>query len=444
MKVAALSWLVGSLPLAASTRVDFARAVLAGLRGEDAAARELSEKARAADPAAFPLMLRVAEQRRAAGDLAGASMLHREFAAAHPGRLDARLAYVDFLREASPDDDFASRLALEVLERGEPSFADELQVQRRLFRIHESLGRRDRSMEVFERVASRPDGVLDALAMARTLFAADDLAARGRIAGLLRDACRRVPADAALARTASDWFRGIGDLPTAVEILSDHAAALPSSLALRIRLGLLQLAADRAGEGERTLRAVLEIDPRQALAHQALAKLYRKQQRIAEARPHAAQRLQLRGGEPAEFIALAEEFLAADDPRAARLLLEKGAFQHPADASLLALRAIANRRDPAGRSQASRLFREAETLAAKDGPTRDPVFLQEFAESLLESGQSAAAEDRLRAAIRAFPPERKQETAAALRRLAGIWQSEGRHAEAAAALLHRADALDPR
>jgi len=444
MKATAVSCLLAlSLPAVGSPRVDFARGVLAELRGDAAAARDWFESARAADPAAFPLLLRVAGQRRAAGDLAGASTLHREFAAAWPQRLDAQLAYADFLREASPDDDFAARLALEVLERARAAFPGELALARRLFRIHESLGRRDLARELFEQVAARPDGALEALAMARTLFAADDAAARERVDGLLRDACRRAPADPVLARAASEHFRTSGRLPKAVAILAAHAAAAPSSLELRIRLGILQFAAGRAEEGERSLHEVLAIDPRQALAHRALAKFHRKQQRPAEARPHAAQCLKLRGGEPAEFVALAEEFLTAGEAREARLLLEKAVFHHPSDPLLAAKLAVASRRDPASRAAASRLFREAENLAAGGGAAADPVFLQEFAESLLESGQTPAAEQRLRAAIRAFPAEQRRETAAALRRLAGIWRQEGRNEEAAAALQQRADALDP-
>jgi Tfp pilus assembly protein PilF len=444
MKTAAATCLLAlSLPAFGSPRLDFARGVLAERRGDPAAARLAFERARAADPVAMPLMRRVAGLRQAAGDLAGASTLYREFAASRPERLDAQLAYADFLREASPDDDFASKLALEVLERAAARFPGAAGLSGRRFRLYENLGQRDRSLALFEQVAARPEGALEAVGMARSLFAADDAVARERVDGLLRDACRREPADPVLARAASEHFRTSGRLPEAVAILADHAAAAPASLELRVRLGILQLAAGRAEDGERTLRELLAIDPRQALAHQALAKLYRKQQRPAEARPHAAQRLKLRGGEPAEFVTLAEEFLAAGDAREARLLLEKAVFHHPSDPQLAAKLAVASRRDPASRGTASRLFREAENLAAGAGPGADPVFLQEFAESLLEAGQTSAAEQRLRAAIRAFPAERKSETAAALRRLAGIWRQEGRNEEAAEALRQRADALDP-
>jgi hypothetical protein len=48
----------------------------------------------------------------------------------------------------------------------------------------------------------------------------------------------------------------------------------------------------------------------------------------------------------------------------------------------------------------------------------------------------------LRSAIKSFPPEAKKETAAALRRLALLWETESRNADAARALRQRADALD--
>ena len=92
---------------------------------------------------------------------------------------------------------------------------------------------------------------------------------------------------------------------------------------------------------------------------------------------------------------------------------------------------------------AARLFREAEAAVA-GVKISDPAFLTESAEALIESGQSKAGEERLRAAIRAYPPDAKKETAAALRRLAALWVTEKRNPDAARALLQRADALDPK
>ncbi|MCW1924486.1 hypothetical protein OKA05_18110 [Luteolibacter arcticus] len=448
MKPAALLWLaVMSSPLAASPQLDFAFGILAEQRGERKAAAEAIEKARVADPAAYPLVSRVAEQRRADGDLEGASTLYREFAAGQPERIEAQLAYADFLREASPDDDFAAKLARDTLEKSLDRFPGDLSIQRRLFRVYEALEQRDRSLAMFEAIASSEPGpaeVFEAANMARTLFPKDDLKARARVDELLKGACLRVPQDPVLARAASEHFRTTGRLPEAVEILAKHVEAVPSSLALRTRLGILQLAAERLEEGEGTLLAVIAIDANQGLAHQSLAKLYRKQERAAEARLHAAQALKVKGGGVSEFVELADEFLDADLPRDARLLLEKAMFYHPQDADVAVKLAVATRRDPESRERASRLFREAESLSGEKGPTTDPVFLTEFAECLLESGQTKAAEDRLRTAIRGYPPERKKETAVALRRLAGIWQGEKRNEEAAKALLQRADGLDPR
>ena len=281
--------------------------------------------------------------------------------------------------------------------------------------------------------------------MARTLFPKDDLKAQARVDELLKGACEREPRNPVLARAASEHFRTTGRLPEAVEMLAKHVEAVPSSLDLRTRLGILQLAADREKEGEQTLLEVVAIDNNQGLAHQSLAKLYRKQERAKEAREHGAQALKVRGGDVSAFIELADEFLAADLPRDARLLLEKAMFYHPSDAEVAVKLAVASRRDPESREQASRLFREAESLSTeKDGPASDPVFLTEFAECLLEAKQTKAAEDRLRTAIRTYPPDQKKETAIALRRLAAIWQSEKRNEEGAKSLLQRANALDPR
>jgi len=431
----------------AEPKLDFAYGILAAQRGDQVASAALIEKARAADPDSYALVSRVAEQKRGAGDLEGASTLYREFASGHPERLDAQLVYADFLRNASPDDDFAAKMARDTLEGALKRFPGDLSIRSRLFRIYEGLEQRDRSTAIFESLAA-PDAsgheTMMALDMARTLFPKDDEASRSRVDELLKSACARTPANPTLARAASEHFRTTGRLPEAVEILTAHVAAAPSSLELRTRLGILQLAAEKPAEGEKTLLEVLAIDPRQALAHQTLAKLYRKQGRVPVALPHAAEALKIRGGDPSEFLELAEEFLAADLPREARLLLEKAVFFNQSDATLAVKLAVAAHRDPETRDRSSLLFRQAENLSGKDGPAGDPVFLQEFAEILLEDGQTSAAEERLRAAIRAFPAEKRKETAAALRRLAGIWQKEKRNAEAADSLLQRADSLDPR
>ncbi|MEK7949571.1 tetratricopeptide repeat protein [Luteolibacter soli] len=447
MKSALPIWLVVMSPLAASPQLDFALGILAEQRGDGKAAAEAIEKARAADPAAYPLVTRVAEQHRANGDIEGASTLYREFAAGQPQRLDAQFAYADFLREASPDDDFAGKMARETLEKALARFPGQLSIQRRLFRIYESLDQRDRSTAIFESIASSqpgPSEVLAAVDMARTLFPKDDETARAKVDELLKGACLREPEDPVLARAASEHFRTTGRLPEAIEMLAKHVEAVPSSLALRTRLGILQLAAERDKEGEQTLLDVVAIDNNQGLAHQSLAKLYRKQDRAAEAREHGAQALKVKGGDVAQFTELADEFLNADLPRDARLLLEKAMFYHPSDAEVAVKLAVASRRDPESREKSSRLFREAESLSGEKGPATDPVFLTEFAECLLESKQTKAAEDRLRTAIRTYPPDKKKETATALRRLAAIWQGEKRNEEGAKALLQRADGLDPR
>jgi tetratricopeptide (TPR) repeat protein len=430
-------------PLLADPRVDFARGVLEQCRGGDGG--RYFEKALAQDPEAWPLVWRVGEGRLAKGDIAGASSLFRDFARAHPQRLDAQVRYADFLREASPDDDFAAKLASETLENALVHHPGDLGLIRRLFRTYEQRGMRDRSMELFEKVAATPGtgAALAAAEMARNLFPGDDGDARTRIDRIFRKAMDSDPADPTLARAASEHFRESSRMPEAIAMLEMHVAAAPVSLDLRVRLGVLYFAAKRDDDGLQCLTQVLEIDPRRALAHQSLAKFHRQRGDAAKAMPHAVEVLKIRGGDATEFTKLAAELRAAGEVRQARLLLEKGIFDHPRDAEIATLLAILSREDPETRSLAASRFREAEALSGPDGPAAMPDFQIGFAEFLIESGDNEAAEKRLQDAIKAYPPEAAEETAAALRKLAALWESENRNAAAAAALRARADAMAP-
>jgi len=417
-------------------------------RGDAASALDAFQATRLADPHSLAPANRVALLQQASGDLAAASATLRDFASTHPDQLQAQLHYAKFLTDSSPGDAIARRLAIEALEGADQRFPDQPNLLGLLFRQYENAERREDSMALFRSHLDSADGnaaLASALAsMARTLFPRADEEGTGLLDALHRTALQAAPGDPTTAKTASEHFRNTGRLIEAVEVLEQHAAAAPESLDLRVRLGILQFAAELDDEGVATLKAVLDIHPRKLLAHQALAKFYRRSEQPAEARHHAAKVLELRGGRASEFLELADELLAEDQPRPARLLLEKAVYHHPDNPKLATRRAIAARRDPETADSCSRLFREAEALATADGgdPPSDPDFLLEFAEALLTDGQSAAAEERLRGAIRQFPAERKTETAAALRRLAGLWQADGRHPEAARALLKRAESLD--
>ncbi len=439
----ALLPLLGLAPLVAAAenpRLEFARGVLAELRDDEAAAEHF-EDALAADPAALPLVERVAAIRAAQGDRAGAAKLFRDLAAARGDDLDVQLRYVGFLESHGRGDAVAESLAKEALEAALLRHPDHPELLRRLFHVKLENGDRSGAVELLERFGSDPASVLTYASLWRAAYDRDEAEALVRLDERFEQAMTDHPTHARLARAASEHFRTTGRLEQAIGILESHTIAAPASLALRTRLGILKLAADREDEGAENLREVLAIDPRDALAHQALAKLHRMRDEPEPARLHAAELLKIRGGSTREFLELADEWLAADDPRNARLLLEKAIFDHPASAEIAAKLAVATRRDPETKNRAGRLFREAEAAFADSEP--EPDFIVESAETLLEAGESAAAEERLRLAIRSFPPEAKRETAAAMRRLASIWEAEGRNAAAAKSLRQRADALDP-
>ncbi len=430
-------------PLLADPKVDFARGVLEAARDRDP--RPFYEKALAADPDAWPLVKEVAVQRLAAGEEKAAVTLYREFAHRHPERLEAQLAYADVLLNVAPQDDAAAALAGNTLEQAAERFPASIGVQRRLFRNYELRGLRERSLAMFAEAetGTSPSMARFGLELARNLFPADDAGARQRVDAMLDRTLTSFPADAGLAKAASEHFRTTGRLDRAIDVLRRHVEVAPSSLSMRTRLGVLLFAGDHGSEGVEALEKVLEIDRRRWLAHQALAKYFRKIDDPARARGHAAELLKLRGGDTDEFADLAEEWLAAGEPRKARLLLEKGIFEHPEDPRLAVLLAVATRRDPETTTLAAGRFREAEALSGPDGPAADPDFQRAFAAHLIETGRTAAAEERLRAAIKTYPPEARAETAAALRELASLWESENRNQTAATALRKRAEALDP-
>jgi Flp pilus assembly protein TadD len=428
-----------SLAEAGNPRTDFAVGVLAESRDDAAEATLRFENARKADPLALPLVRRAVRARLAEGARPAAVKLYRDLAAARPDDLEIQLACADFLEQQGGGDALALKLADETLEAALQKNPGHPEIIRRLFQRAPSAG--DKSRRLDQLAADDPASVLLYATLTRSLFDSADAAAREKLDRRFLSAVESHPENPGLARAASEYFRDTERPDQAIDILKRHIEAAPSSLDLRTRLGILHFTAQRDAEGEAALKEVLAIHPRQALAHQSLAKFYRLRDPPGPARFHAGELLKIRGGSPADFIKLADEWLAADDPRQARILLEKAVFDHPQNFELANQLAIATRRDPATRDLAARLFREAEALRSADRKP-EPAFLIESAEALIAQGQSKAAEERLRAAIKSFPPEAKKETAAALRRLALLWETEGRNVNAARALRQRADALD--
>lgn len=435
---------------AENPRVEFAMGVREEISSRGESAEAYFEKARSLDPAALPVVERVAGYRLMKGDRAGAVGMMKALAEAAPERVDVQLAYVDFLERTGRGDGMAQKLAVEVLEKVAARRPEDVAAGRpedvaaisRLLTIFRERGDREKAEEWMEKLPGESAEAAEVYAsVARSLFPMDDLEVRERVDLRYRRALEVNPEQPGLARAASEYFRETGRLDEAIGILEDHVKAAPWSLDLRTRLGVLLFSAKRDDEGVRVLKEVVEIRPGSGLALQSLAKFYRLKGEEKEARFYGAELLKARGGSAREFEVLADELLAADEVRAARILLEKGVFEHPGRVELAMKLAVATRLDPETRGKAGRLFREAEA-AMVQGAGMDAVFLMESAEVLAEEGNGKAAEERLRTAIRSFPPERKGETAAALRKLASLWEREGRNEEAAKALLRRAEALE--
>jgi tetratricopeptide (TPR) repeat protein len=421
----------------------FARGVLAECRGDEAGAAVAFEEALKLDPQALALVRRVVSVSLEEGDRAGAVRLMRELAEARSGELAVQLEYCDFLEDVGRGDALAVRQAIAVLELALEKHPGHPRVIERLFAQLRADGKEDEALELLERL-DEADGESAMIygSLAASGLESDDEEGMGRIGKRYEAAFGVEPRNVRLARSASEFLRKRGREDEAISILERHVEVAPWSLELRTRLGILYLSAKREEEGRKVLEEVLKISPRRILAHQSLAKLHRMRGRAGEARHHAGELLKIRGGSEEDYLKLADEYLAAGEVREARILLEKAAFEHGDSPAVLMKLAVATRRDLETRAVAGRRFREAGVVISGDAKP-DAAFLLESAEVMLEEGQSKAAEESLRAAIRSYPPEAKVETAAALRRLARLWEEENRNAEAARALRQRADALDP-
>ena len=423
---------------AAIPQVDYASGVLEEQRGEDAKAGALFEKAVAEDPLALPLVEKVVGDRLKKGDRDGALELYRNLAVKSPERLEVQLRYGEFMESQG-----GAAEAVALYEKELEKYPGETVLIGKLLHLRRDAGERDAVVELLGKLrAEDPEAVLMYASGMESVYDGDDVEARRKVDERFEEGFKAHPDDRVLARAASEHFRTSGRMDEAIAILDTHVAAAPSSLELMTRLGVLYFSAGRDDEGVEILKRVVEIRPKSVLAHRSLAKYYRLEGDEERAREHGAEVLKIRGGSEREFLILADEFLDAGDARAARLLLERAVFDHPGKLDLAMKLAIATRRDPETRDRAGRLFREAEAVMP-EGMALEPAFLVESADVLREEGQGSAAEERLRNAIKGYPRDAKKEMAAALRKLAGWWEEQGKNAEAAKALRKRADGLDP-
>ena len=442
MRITFLLGIAAAPALNAGSLLDFSYGALERQRGNAELSADFFEKAYAADPTAMPLVRIIAEKRLVDDDRAAAFGVYQEALDARPDEPMIQIEYGDFLGRIGRGDSIAARKQEEAYMNALGAMPGDFMPIERLIRTARDKSDDNRARELLEKLnPSTPEAVRYYVATTKSLYDGKDAEALARIGKLLGAVSQSHPEWTSTARFASDYFRESGNLGMAITILERHVAAVPSSLDLRIRLGILLISGGQEDKGIDMLQGVLAIHPGKALAHESLAKIFRKQGRDKEARSHAAELLKIRGGTPDEFVALADELIADGEARAARLLLEKAVFRHPDDADLMMKLALATSRDTETKDSAARLFREAEKMLA-DPADATPAFLLESAKELAAQGQTKAAEERLRNAIRTFPKEAKKETAAALRALAEIWISEDRNTDAAKALISRAEALE--
>lgn len=434
--------LITGTSLHASSLLDFTYGALEEVRGNQEAASRHYKSAYDKSPNALPLVRievnRLLEEKKRGEAFA----VYEQTLESRPDDAMLRIEFGDFLANVGRGDGVADMKRREAYESVLKMLPGDYLPIERLIRFSRDKGNDDRARELLEELdLDTPEAIRYYVSTTKSLYDSRDKAAKERISKCFSTAMEDHPEWGDIARVASDYFRQQGDLEKAITILQHHIEVRPSSLDLHIRMGILMFIADRDSEGVEILKQVLEIHPKKALAHESLAKHFRQSGEMFEARYHAAELLKLRGGSAEEFMELADEMVEAGEIRPARLLLEKAAFDFPEDVELMMKLALVTARDPETSEDAARLFREAENMLANPADM-SPEFLLQSARELIAQGKAKAAEERLRNAIRNFPPDAKAESAAAMRELASIWINEGRNLDAAEALKKRADALD--
>ena len=443
MRKALFFW-ISILPvLNAGSLLDFSYGKLEEMRGDAQKSGEFYTKAYTEHPSAMPLVRLMAGILLEDGDRAGALEIYQDAIEARPEDDSILLEYGDFLGRVGSGDAIADRLREEAYGKFLEARSGSFVAVERMIRFLREKGDDDRARELLESLGNEsPDAVLYYVSTTKSLYDSRDEEAGKRIDARFTRAMEEHPEWIEIARKASDHFRESGRLDLAIDVLGRHLEVMPSSLDLKIRQGILMFSAKRNEEGVTLLKEVLEIHPKKALAHESLAKYYRREGMPKEAREHAVEILKIRGGSPDNFLELAVELEEDGEIRSARLLLEKAAFDHPENSELLMRLAIVTGKDPETKDRAARLFKEAEFMVAGKAEEMDPAFLIESAKELIAQGEVKAAEERLRTAIRNLPKGAKKETAEAMHTLAGIWISEGRNLDAAKALIQRAAAME--
>ncbi|MBC7980803.1 MAG: hypothetical protein H7Y36_09600, partial [Armatimonadetes bacterium] len=424
-------WLILISSLNADSLLNFSYGVLEESRGNTSKAENCFLLAYKENPTALPLVRKAAGIRLSDGDRQGAGEIYRDLTKARPDDYFIWIEYGDFLGNSGRGDSAADSIRETAYAKAlELKPGDEIPIER-MIRFSRELGDDEQARDLLEKLeVNSPSAVMYYVSTTKSLYDNRNKEAQARINKKFLEFMRQHPEWITVARAASEHFRQTNQTDLAIEVLRNHVLAQPSSLDMKIRLGILYFAAKRDVDGVQTLKEVLDIHPRKALAHESLAKYYRKQSLTHEAGLHAAELLKIRGGSPDDFLELAKELMQDRDYRGARVLLEKGVYMHEENLSLRMKLAVVSFRDPETKAGAGRLFREAEMMIPH-GSEIEPGFLLESARMLIDQGNTKDAEQQLKAAIRTFPKTSKTETAESMRLLAKIWIKEERNQDAA-------------
>ena len=226
--------------LNAGSLLDFSCGILEEQHGNDKRATEFFESAYAGDPFAMPLVRRMIEIKMESGDKLAALGIFEKVITARPEDIRVRIEYGDFLETIGKGDGLADRKREEAYLKVLEAMPGKVLPIERLIRFARDKGDDNRARELLETLdMNSQEAVNYYIATTKSLYDGNDEVAKKRVEDSYQKAMENHPEWAGIARSASDYFRDAKNLKEAIRMLELHTNAVPYSLDLRIRMGIL-------------------------------------------------------------------------------------------------------------------------------------------------------------------------------------------------------------
>ena len=311
--------------------------------------------------------------------------------------------------------------------------------------------RRDEAAAVIERAAAREEPSarywVELGSAATQVWPVREPAGREKVLALFRKALPLAGQDDSILEDVADFLATIREMPEAASLYQKVTAARPADLKAREKLGHALALAGKKDESAEAWQRLLEIDPQNAAAHEALARHFAEKGDVRASATHRAAALRWQGRETlGEALRLVRDMIQAGLCQEALPVLERAEFNAPGSPEPPYFAAIAHGQLK-NHAQAVAAFSRAAAIA-EGLDDAGAAFLQEgfyfeWAMACEQAGQLDEAEKHFRTAIERVPPKTPELAAKSYNALAYLWLEHDRRVDEAGPLIERALKFDP-